>query len=270
MGALIFVVDKQPQISQIIREYLEEAGYRVHTFSELGAFSEAISESPALVVLGSGFSERDISAVKFMGSKTAGKIPLIVFLDDAAEKHQLAVLEAGADDCITRPFRPRELAARVHAMLRRSAAAQGRECSDSADMVIDTWSMKLLVHGVEVPTTTLEFRLIEYLARHRGQVFTRDFLLDAVWGEMQFITPRSVDACIRRIREKIEPDRSKPTLLKTVRGVGYRWDARAAWKSVDTLNCDCHACRTQTTALRAAASRSRAPGNVRRSVASRA
>jgi len=136
-------------------------------------------------------------------------------------------------------------------------------------MVIDTWSMKLLVHGIEVPTTTLEFRLIEYLARHRGQVFTRDFLLDAVWGEMQFITPRSVDACIRRIREKIEPDRSKPALLKTVRGVGYRWDARTAWKSAETLNCDCHACRTQTTALRDAASRSKAHGT-RRGLAARA
>jgi DNA-binding winged helix-turn-helix (wHTH) protein len=102
--------------------------------------------------------------------------------------------------------------------------------------------MKLSVRGIEIPTTSLEFRLIEYLARHRGQVFTRDLLLDAVWGDMQFVTPRSVDACIRRIREKIEPDRTTPTYLKTVRGVGYRLDAVAAWQFTSNGGCNCIAC----------------------------
>jgi DNA-binding response OmpR family regulator len=104
--------------------------------------------------------------------------------------------------------------------------------------------MKLSVRGSEVPTTSLEFRLIEYLARHRGQVFTRDLLLDAVWGDMQFVTPRSVDACIRRIREKIEPDRNSPTYLKTIRGVGYRLDAVAAWELAPNDGCTCLACST--------------------------
>jgi DNA-binding winged helix-turn-helix (wHTH) protein len=102
--------------------------------------------------------------------------------------------------------------------------------------------MKLSVRGSDVPTTSLEFRLIEYLARHRGQVFTRDLLLDAVWGETQFVTPRSVDACIRRIREKIEPDRNTPTYLKTVRGVGYRLDAQTSWHFTSSEGCDCPAC----------------------------
>ena len=79
--------------------------------------------------------------------------------------------------------------------------------------MIDSWAMKVSVHGSEVPTTSLEFRLIEYLARHRGQVFTRDLLLDAVWGDMQFVTPRSVDACIRRIREKIGPGPGRRRLI---------------------------------------------------------
>jgi len=269
MGPLIFLLDKQPPITQVIREYLEEAGYNVHAFSELQSLPQAIAKPPALIVLGSGFSEKDISAVRFLGTNGSEKIPLIVLLDDASEERRLAVLEAGADDCIVKPLLSREFAARVQAILRRSALPQITECSDNAELIIDTWSMKLLVHGIEVPTTTLEFRLIEYLARHRGQVFTRDFLLDAVWGEMQFITPRSVDACIRRIREKIEPDRSKPTLLKTVRGVGYRWDARMAWKSADTLNCDCHACRTQTSALRDTALRTRAHSSRRGLVSER-
>ena len=270
MGSLIFVIDKQPQITQAVRGHLEEAGYIVHTFSDLESVSEAIVESPALIVLGSEFSQKDISAIRFLGTSNSDKIPLIVLVGDASQGHQLAVLDAGADDCIIYPLSSRELVARVQAMLRRTGPLQPREHSDSADMVIDTWAMKLLVHGVEVPTTTLEFRVIEYLARHRGQVFTRDFLLDAVWGEMQFITPRSVDACIRRIREKIEPDRSKPTLLKTVRGVGYRWDARTAWISAATLDCDCQACRTQTSALRDTGSRSKAHAARRGGLASRA
>ena len=119
-----------------------------------------------------------------------------------------------------------------------------------ADLIIDSWAMKVCVRGSEVPTTSLEFRLIEYLARHRGQVFTRDLLLDAVWGDMQFVTPRSVDACIRRIREKIEPDRSKPTYVKTIRGVGYRLDAIAAWQSPSYDSCDCIPCTTTATASR--------------------
>lgn len=119
--------------------------------------------------------------------------------------------------------------------------------SDQApEIVFDSWAMKLLVRGKEIPTTALEFRLLEYLARHRGQVFTRDYLLDAVWGDMRFIGPRSVDACIRRIREKIEANRTRPVMLKTIRGVGYRMDATAAWESAPAGTCDCPACKNKT------------------------
>jgi DNA-binding response OmpR family regulator len=110
-----------------------------------------------------------------------------------------------------------------------------------ADIVIDHSAMKLSVRGSDVVTTTLEFRLVDYLARHRGHAFTRDVLLDAVWGEMQFVTPRSVDACIRRVREKIEPDLASPTYLKTVRGIGYRFDAVAVWPTPGE-SCTCVAC----------------------------
>jgi DNA-binding response OmpR family regulator len=113
---------------------------------------------------------------------------------------------------------------------------------EPADFVIDTNAMTLSVRGAEVATTTLEFRLIDYLAQHQGKVFTRDRLLDAVWGDMQFVTPRSVDACIRRIREKIEPDRQCPTYLKTIRGVGYRLDAVTKWRSSFNGSCKCPSC----------------------------
>ena len=113
------------------------------------------------------------------------------------------------------------------------------------EIVIDTWAVRLLVRGVEVPTTALEFRLLEYMARHRGHVFTRDFLLDAVWGELRFINPRSVDVCIRRVRGKIEPDISSPTYLKTVRGVGYRFDGVVVWPA-SAKKCNCALCAPST------------------------
>jgi DNA-binding response OmpR family regulator len=100
---------------------------------------------------------------------------------------------------------------------------------------------------MEVPVTSLEFRLIEYLSKHRGQVFTRDQLLDAVWGDVQFVTPRSVDACIRRIRKKIEPNPDVPTFLKTVRGTGYRVDAVAVWQLPAKEVCDCKTCKAAIT-----------------------
>jgi len=269
MGPLIFVVDSQADVQQLARECLEEAGYTVRVFSEASAVSEAMAASPALILVGSEFSSTDIFAsFPFLRTDVPGKIPSIFLLDDAGEEQRLRALESGADDCIVKPFSRRELVARVQAVLRRSTLLDTTDHLSTADMVIDTWAMKVVVHGIEVSTTTLEFRLIEYLARHRGQVFTRDFLLDAVWGEMQFVTPRSVDACIRRIREKIEPDRSKPTLLKTIRGVGYRWDATTAWRSATPLNCDCHACRTKTSALRYVAAKVK-PQGVRRASASR-
>jgi DNA-binding response OmpR family regulator len=252
MGPLIFVVDSEPEVCELARECLEAAGYEVQVFSSCDAVLYANAPHPSLVlvrmaVLGSSGPgpRRQLFSDVF-----SENVRLVVLLDDDAEENRLLALESGADDCIVKPFSPRELVARVQALLRRTRFAHAVPFPETPDLLIDTWAMKLSVRGIEVPITTLEFRLIEYLARHRGQVFTRDFLLDAVWGDMQFITPRSVDACIRRIREKIEPNRAKPTLLKTIRGVGYRLDAVAAWQSAVTEDCDCSACRTKTSAAR--------------------
>jgi len=169
-------------------------------------------------------------------------IPVVFLIAAAAEEHRVLALESGGDDCIATPFSPRELVARLQAVLRRFVTPMPPPQGMSADLLIDSSAMRVSVRGNEVATTSLEFRLIEYLARHRGQVFTRDLLLDAVWGDMQFVTPRTVDACVRRIREKIEPDRENPKYLKTIRGVGYRLDAIAAWERNAGDACTCSAC----------------------------
>jgi DNA-binding response OmpR family regulator len=113
--------------------------------------------------------------------------------------------------------------------------------TEHPEIVIDCAAMKLSVRGSEVQTSPLEFRLVDYLARNQGRVCTRDTLLDAVWGKTEFVMPRSVDACIRRLRRKIEPDRERPTYLKTVRGIGYCFNANATWP-VPTISCTCRAC----------------------------
>jgi DNA-binding response OmpR family regulator len=252
MKQLIFVVEDEAEVCELARQCLEEAGYVVCTFSTANVIREAEDKDPSLILLTMVMPDGNgLDLCRCIRENHAlARTPIVFLIPEAAEEHRALALESGGDDCIVKPFSPRELVARVQAVLRRFAPPNGRSRMEPPDLVIDSLAMKLSVRGSEVPTTSLEFRLIEYLARHRGQVFTRDLLLDAVWGDMQFVTPRSVDACIRRIREKIEPDRTSPTYLKTIRGVGYRLDAVAVWQLTPNDGCTCLACTTAMGASR--------------------
>jgi two-component system phosphate regulon response regulator PhoB len=158
---------------------------------------------------------------------TLASVPIIFLTARAGENDRVHGLELGADDYITKPFAMRELLARVKAVLRRferPAAPGGASVLRIDTLEIDGNSMQLRVKNELVTTTATEFRLLDYLARHPGRVFSRDHLLDAVWGDARFVTPRSVDVYVRRIREKIETDPETPRFLKTMRGAGYRFD----------------------------------------------
>ena len=252
MRQVIFVIDGSIEVCQPVLLCLEKAGFAVRCFSSDEVMAEAEQSPPSLIliplVLPGGRGLKLCRRIR--ENPILAGTPVVFLLADAAEEHRILALESGGDDCIVKPFSPGELVARVQAVLRRFTPVTRRHGKEAADLVIDSWAMKVCVRGSEVPTTSLEFRLIEYLARHPGQVFTRDLLLDAVWGDMQFVTPRSVDACIRRIREKIEPDRAKPAYLKTIRGVGYRLDAIAAWQSPAYDDCECISCTKTATASR--------------------
>ncbi len=151
-------------------------------------------------------------------------VPVIMVTARDSEIDKVVGLELGADDYITKPFGTRELLARVKAVLRRFERQEPAETLRVGEIEIDGSAMQLRVRGELVTTTATEFRLLDYLARHPGRVFSRDQLLDAVWGDARFVTPRSVDVYVRRIREKIETDPESPRYLKTVRGAGYRFE----------------------------------------------
>jgi two-component system phosphate regulon response regulator PhoB len=153
------------------------------------------------------------------------KTPIIFLSARTQEPDRLQAFDAGGDGYITKPFSPRELIARVRNVLRVQPEAPNQEIIQLGDLEINIASMTVRVSGRTVLTTVREFRLLEYLARHRGRVFTRDQLLDAVWKEGSFVTPRSIDVFVRRLREKIEADPRHPRYLKTLRGIGYRFEA---------------------------------------------
>lgn len=241
MMPLVFVVDGVPERRSVIQRDLEKAGYAVEIFATMRALEAAERQQPPVMIVaidlpdGSGIAFCD----KILHSPSLSHTAVILLAGTKRDKYR-AVLESNADDCVSFPLAPGELVSATEGALLR-ASGRRPPSAEVADMVIDSSAMKIFVAGKLVSTTTLEFRLLDYMARHPGKVFTRDALLDAVWGDLQFVTPRSVDACIRRIRSKIEIQSASPRFLKTIRGIGYTLDAKPAWES-DGEPCQCAIC----------------------------
>jgi DNA-binding response OmpR family regulator len=223
----IFVVEDEADIARLIRHHLEAAGFFVRHFpGTSGVIADAEKEKPALLLLdimvpgGDGFE----LCRRVRQTASIAMTPVIFVTAKTAESDRVLGFELGADDYITKPFSPREMVARVKAVLRRFERPLAPTVVQFGEIEIDSGAMVLSVRKQPVPTTATEFRLLEYLARHPGRVFTRDQLLDAVWRDTAFVTPRSVDVYVRRIREKIEPNPDEPRYLRTVRGAGYRFE----------------------------------------------
>ena len=227
MKPTIVLVEDDSDILRLVRHHLEAAGYSVRSFtSASNVLAEAEKDPPNLMVLDimvPGGDGLDLCR-KIRQTPSIALTPVIFLTARTGESDRILGLELGADDYITKPFSPRELVARVKAVLRRFEQPLKPTNIKVDDIEIDTGAMLLTVRGKTVPTTATEFRLLEYLARHAGRVFTRDQLLDAVWRDTHYVTPRSVDVYVRRIREKIEKDAENPRYLRTVRGAGYRFE----------------------------------------------
>ena len=234
MSPTIFVLEDDADIRRLIQYRLESAGYAVRIYPAPGTIlQDAERQRPALFLLDimvPGGSGLDVCR-RLRRSAILSGVPVIFLTARASEDDRVLGLELGADDYIVKPFAVRELLARIRAVLRRSEVPEENEGSPAVltieDLEIDSGSMQVRVRGDLITTTTTEFRLLEYLARHPGRVFSRDQLLDAVWGDARFVTPRSVDVYVRRLREKIEAEPETPRFLKTLRGAGYRFDIPA-------------------------------------------
>jgi len=224
----VFVVEDDEDIARLICHNLVAAGFEWHSFVSGGPVIAAAQRTPpALFLLDvmlpgvDGFELcRQIRQNAILSS-----VPIIFLTARISESEKVRGLELGGDDYITKPFSPRELVARIRTVLRGTRQPpEPDEVIRCGDLAIDRSSMTVQVRGRTVTTTVREFRLIEYLASHPGRVLTRDHLLDAVWKETPFVTPRSIDVYIRRLREKIEDDPRHPVYLKTLRGIGYRFE----------------------------------------------
>ena len=224
---LVFLVEDDPDISRLVRHHLENTGFAVRSFaSAVSVIADALQQIPALFLLdimlpaGNGFELCRQIRENALFSRT----PVIFLTAKGAEADRIRGLELGGDDYIIKPFSPRELVARVRAVLRATNPELPIAMVKPGELEIDPAAMTLNVGGQVVPTTATEFRLLHFLALHPGRVFTRDQLLDHVWSDTRYVTPRSVDVYVRRIREKIESDPQNPRYLKTAHGVGYRFD----------------------------------------------
>jgi DNA-binding response OmpR family regulator len=224
----IFVVEDDPDISRLVRHHLEGEGFVVKVFSGgTTVIAESERQRPTLFILDIMVPGKDGLELcrQIRQTQSLAMIPVIFLTAKSSEADRILGLELGADDYIPKPFSPRELVARVKAVLRRFERPMSQSPLKVGEIEIDPGAMTLTVAGQTVTTTATEFRLLEFFARHLGRVFTRDQLLDSVWRDTAFVTPRSVDVYVRRIREKIEPDPENPRYLKTVRGAGYRFEA---------------------------------------------
>jgi len=220
----ILVVDDEPGIVRLVRDYLEHGGFTVLTASDgEAALRAARTIKPDLVVLDLGLPGLDGLDVT-RALRREGPVPIIMLTARSDETDKLVGLELGADDYLTKPFSPKELVARVRAVLRRVEGLQGRpEVIRAGDVELDSTRLSVNVNGRAVDLTPTEFQLLATLARQPGRVFTRAQLLDAVHGVAVESYERAIDAHVKNLRRKLEPDSRAPCHVLTVFGVGYKF-----------------------------------------------
>jgi len=228
----ILVIEDDKDIVELVKYNLEKDGYQVTACADGTTGLAQIRKSPPdLLIL-------DLMLPKLSGldickdirrDVTLNRLPILILTAKGEEADRVVGLELGADDYVTKPFSPRELVARVKALLRRADPGSASDkLLEIGPLRIDPSAYRVTRAGRAVAMSTLEFRLLYFLATRPNRVFTRDQLLDGVWGTDRFVTPRSVDVYVRRLREKIETDPQHPAYMKTIRGAGYLFETRAS------------------------------------------
>ncbi len=233
MSARVLVVDDDPTIAEVVGDYLRNAGLEPrHAADGPSALSLAEAWQPDIVILDLMLPGLDgLEVCRRLRKARGGQHPLPVIMLTALgeESERVTGLETGADDYVTKPFSPRELALRVQAVLRRA----GTGASDAAAppvpfragrYEVDVAARRLRRDGAELALTVREFDLLAFFIAHPGRAFTRAELLEQVWG-WSFGDLSTITVCVRRLREKVEDDPTSPSQLQTVWGIGYRWEA---------------------------------------------
>ena len=230
---LILVVEDERDISDLVRFNLEQEGFSVIVADDGEAALAAVRrERPALIILDlmlPGQPGLEVCS-KLRAEEGTSALPIVMLTAKAAEADRIVGLEMGADDYITKPFSPRELVARVRAVLRRAYGVEverRQEMYEKGRLRIDFDTYEVFVDGAKVELSLREFELLRFFVRSPNRVFDRLQILDLVWGHDTHVEPRTVDVHVRRLRKRIERDDSDPTLILTVRGVGYKFNDRA-------------------------------------------
>ena len=229
----ILIVEDEPDIRKLVHYNLVQDHYKV---IEAESGDQALKliqrDKPSLVILDlmmPGMSGLEVCRV-LRGQDETAKLPILMLTAKAAEADRVLGLELGADDYLAKPFSPRELVARVRAILRRTQGAAQTETIPTYGkgvLKVDFATYEVTVGGKPIKLTLKEFELLKFLVQNPNRVLNRDQLLDRVWGGDTFVTPRTVDVHIRRLRKAIEKDDSKPQWILTLRGVGYKFDEKA-------------------------------------------
>jgi two-component system, OmpR family, alkaline phosphatase synthesis response regulator PhoP len=219
----VLVVDDAPDIVRLTRDFLEHAGFAVVSARDGNdAVAVAHRERPDLIVLDLGLPGKDgLDVTREL--RRDSNVPILMLTARTEESDKIVGLELGADDYLTKPFSGKELVARVRAVLRRTQAAAQADEIRLGDVEIDVARMRLSVAGRAIDLTATEFQLVLAMARQPGRVFTRSQLLDSIHGEAFDAYERAIDAHVKNIRRKIEPDPRAPRYIQTVFGVGYRF-----------------------------------------------
>ncbi len=228
--ALVLVVDDEPMVTEVVGRYLEREGFAVAVAGDgEEALRLAREQPPDLVVL-------DLMLPKLGGLEVCralrreSRVPIIMLTAKGEETDRILGFELGADDYVVKPFSPGELVARVKAVLRRVAPAENAEPTGNAivigDLRVNPITREVVVRGVPVTLTAKEFDLLYFLASHPGQVFTREQLMHQVWDFAYAGDASTVTVHVRRLREKIEANPERPRFVKTVWGVGYKFEAK--------------------------------------------
>jgi DNA-binding response OmpR family regulator len=224
----ILVVEDDARIADVIVKNLEAAGYECRLSPDGGsALADLAQLRPALVMLDLGLPGIDGLEVT-RRIRRDSDVPILMVTARSGESDKLLGLEIGADDYITKPFSVAELVARVRALLRRSSGALTERVLELGDLRVDPGRRTVERAGESIALTTLEFDLLYFLVSRPGRVFSREALMEHVWGSDRVVDDRSIDSLVSRLRRKLEPDLAKPRYLQTVWGAGYRFTEPAS------------------------------------------